>query len=73
MFQSLGLVMDRVNAGWEVHSAGERGIIFPSFNDAVQAVAEWAGAQPGDVTVRRDGTIIVHRETDPPEAGAKAG
>jgi hypothetical protein len=62
VLQAPGLLMDRVERGWEVHSAGHRGIIFRTFKDAVEAVAQLAGAEPGDVTVRRDGSVVVHRE-----------
>lgn len=61
MLQSLGLKLDRVGEGWEIHTAGERGIIFPSFQDAVEAVAELSGAAPDAVIIRRDGSVIVER------------
>ena len=61
MFQSLGLVLDRVSSGWEVHAPGKHGIIYATFKEAIEAVAELAGARPGDVTVRRDGSVLVQR------------
>ena len=64
MFQALGLVLDRVSSGWEVHAPGRHGIIYPTFKDAIEAVAELAGARPGDVTVRRDGSVLVQRPDD---------
>ncbi len=62
MLQSLDLMMDRTGSGWEVRSAGERGIIFATFREAMEAVAEYVGASPADLTVRRDGLVIVHRD-----------
>lgn len=64
MFQALNLHMDRVESGWEVRSLGGRGIIFTTFQEAMEAVAEFVGATPADLTIRRDGLIIVHREPD---------
>ncbi|MEO8541163.1 MAG: hypothetical protein ABI577_15585 [bacterium] len=64
MFQALNLLMDRTDSGWEVRSAGQRGIIFATFREAMEAVAEYVGANPGELTIRRDGSVIVHR--DPP-------
>ncbi|MGE3076985.1 MAG: hypothetical protein AB7N24_19830 [Dehalococcoidia bacterium] len=61
MLQSLGLKLDRVVEGWEIHTAGERGIIFPTFHAAVEAVAELSGAAPDRVMVQRDGSVIVDR------------
>ena len=66
MLQALNLHMDRVESGWEVRSKGRRGIVFATFREAMEAVAEYAGATPADLTVRRDGSVVVHR--DPPEA-----
>lgn len=65
VLQALNLRMDRVDSGWEVRSSGHRGIIFASFHEAMEAVAEYAGATPADLTIRRDGSVIVHR--DPPD------
>lgn len=65
MFQALNLHMDRVESGWEVHPPGNRGIIFATFYEAMEAVAEYVGATPADLTIRRDGSVIVHR--DPPD------
>ena len=64
MFQAIDLVVDRVNEGWEVHAPGKHGIIYPTFKEAVEALAELAGAKPGDVTVRRDGSVLVQRADD---------
>ncbi len=61
MLQSLGLKLERVGDGWEIHTTGERGIIFPTFHDAVEAVAQLSGASPDSVIIRRDGTVIVER------------
>ncbi len=66
MFQALDLHMDRVEAGWEVRSMNGRGIIFATFHEAMEAVAEYVGATPADLTIRRDGSVIVHR--DPPDS-----
>lgn len=65
MLQALNLHMDRVASGWEVRSGGHRGIVFATFREAMEAVAEYVGATPADLTVRRDGSVVVHR--DPPE------
>ncbi|MCC6959337.1 MAG: hypothetical protein IT301_05775 [Dehalococcoidia bacterium] len=62
MFQPLELHMERVEAGWEVRSKGHRGIIFATFYEAMEAVAEYAGTTPADLTVRHDGTVVVHRD-----------
>ncbi|MGE0601972.1 MAG: hypothetical protein AB7J35_21450 [Dehalococcoidia bacterium] len=73
MLQSLGLKLERVGEGWEIHTAGERGIIFPTFHAAVEAVAELSGAAPDRVMVRRDGSVIIERpDTDetPGQMGA---
>ncbi len=65
MFQALNLHMDRTETGWEVRSANQRGIIFATFREAMEAVAEYVGATPADLTIRRDGSVLVHR--DPPD------
>ncbi len=62
MFQPLELHMERVEAGWEVRSKGRRGIIFATFYEAMEAVADYTGATPADLTIRRDGTVVVHRD-----------
>lgn len=64
MFQNLGLLLDRVGAGWEVHVPGGHGIIYPTFKDAIDAIAAMAGARPGDVSVRRDGSVLIQRDED---------
>lgn len=56
--------MDRTDSGWEVRSAGQRGIIYATFREAIEAVADYVGATPADLTIRRDGSVIVHREPD---------
>jgi hypothetical protein len=71
VFQALNLHMDRLESGWEVRSEGQRGIIFRTFHEAMEAVAEYVGATPADLTIRRDGSVIVHR--DPPEGRQSAG
>lgn len=64
MLQALNLMMDRTDSGWEVRSAGHRGIIYSTFREAMEAVAEYVGATPADLTIRRDGFVIVHRDPD---------
>jgi hypothetical protein len=68
VLQSLGLKMDRIGEGWEVHAMGERGIIFPTFQDAVEAIAQLSGISPGAVMVRRDGSVLVERGQPKDEA-----
>lgn len=72
MFQSLGLVLDRVSSGWEVHAPGKHGIIYSTFKDAIEAVAEFAGARPGDITVRQDGSVLIQRPDNGPPAAKQA-
>lgn len=61
MLQPLGLKMDRVADGWEVHAPEARGIIFPSFQDAVEAIAQLSGTLATSVTVSRDGSVLIDR------------
>jgi len=61
VLQPLGLKMDRVAEGWEVHAPEARGIIFPTFQDAVEAVAQLSGTSATAVTVSRDGSVLVDR------------